>query len=115
VPVGLDDLQRVLTGPGRRGVEVQHDLGDVGQPGQKRRRVGVPLQQPVGDGALLVQARTQAQEQRQRGLRAPQSLHAGQVVEHVAGARAELLLDVGQLTVDLVHVGGILQPPHPGR
>jgi hypothetical protein len=54
VPVGLEDLQGSLGGLGRGGVEVQNDLGDVGQLGSECRRMGVPFDQPVGDGALLV-------------------------------------------------------------
>jgi hypothetical protein len=114
MPVGLDDLQGSLGGLGRGGVEVQDDLGDVGQLGSERRRMGFPFEQPVGDGALLVQAGTAAQKQRQGGLGSPEPLHAGQVIEHIAGARSEFVLDLGQLTVDLLHGGGVLEAPHQG-
>src|SRR5829696_8865161 len=114
VPIGLDDLQGSLGGLGRGGVEIQDDLGDVGQLRSRCRRMGVPFEQPVGDGALLVEAGTAAQEQRQGGLWSPEPLHAGQVVEHIAGARAKFVLDLGQLTVDLLGVGGVLEAPHQG-
>src|SRR5829696_3197198 len=110
----LDDLQGSLGGLGRGGVEIQDDLGDVGQLRSRCRRMGVPFEKPVGDGALLVEAGTAAQEQRQGGLWSPEPLHAGQVVEHIAGARAKVVLDLGQLTVDLLGVGGVLEAPHQG-
>jgi hypothetical protein len=44
VAVGLDDLEGPLGGLGRWGVEVQDDLGDVGELGPERGRVGVSFE-----------------------------------------------------------------------